>query len=587
MKKQKKKNKNKPKRRRMPIEETRRSQTVKASSKNVPTHITNRPNNVGQTTIENGDRDLLIALIIDKLKSNSFKEALKIANDILIEFPSNVEALNLSGVAAFQLGIIEEALKKLKAAAIIAPDNPAVQTNLGNVLTSTGRHKDADKVYRKAMSINPPYADAYFNFGVLMEHQERYGAALNAHRKATNINSDHTLAWQALGNLSNKMGLYKDARNAYEEALKLEPNSADTHTNLAAVLTEQGLLEEAEDKCRRAIVLDPELIEAKYNLGTVLQESGNYVDAIEIYKEVLSLDSRHAAAAMNIAYGMQQLGKLEEADEAFKKTINLDPEFAQAYTNYADLQLQRGEPETALQICDGFLDRHPGDTSVLAYKSVVLRDLGDDVGAENLISFDRFLESKWLQLPEKYKTIDEFNIALTEHVKFHPSLSYAPQSHATRQAEHSGELMEGVKGPIEDLEAQIWKAISIYENCKIIEPIHPFIVAKPEKKKLSIWGVVMKESGHQIPHIHPAAWLSGVYYPEVPEVIYQQKDTTEGFLIFGTVPEHFNNIKCAKTRSIRPRPGMLVLFPSYYYHHTNQFSADGSRTSIAFDVLPG
>ena len=39
-------------------------------------------------------------------------------------------------------------------------------------------------------------------------------------------------------------------------------------------------------------------------------------------------------------------------------------------------------------------------------------------------------------------------------------------------------------------------------------------------------------------------------------------------------------------RYIQPREGMLVLFPSYFYHATVPFEGSHARTTIAFDVAP-
>ena len=37
---------------------------------------------------------------------------------------------------------------------------------------------------------------------------------------------------------------------------------------------------------------------------------------------------------------------------------------------------------------------------------------------------------------------------------------------------------------------------------------------------------------------------------------------------------------------IRPQPGQLLLFPSYYYHRTLPFEGAGERISISFDLAP-
>jgi hypothetical protein len=38
---------------------------------------------------------------------------------------------------------------------------------------------------------------------------------------------------------------------------------------------------------------------------------------------------------------------------------------------------------------------------------------------------------------------------------------------------------------------------------------------------------------------------------------------------------------------VRPDPGKLILFPSYFYHGTIPFEDHRYRTTIAFDVVPG
>ena len=45
-------------------------------------------------------------------------------------------------------------------------------------------------------------------------------------------------------------------------------------------------------------------------------------------------------------------------------------------------------------------------------------------------------------------------------------------------------------------------------------------------------------------------------------------------------------LKDAIRRAIQPRPGHLVLFPSYMWHGTIPFQAAQNRTTIAFDAIP-
>jgi hypothetical protein len=40
-------------------------------------------------------------------------------------------------------------------------------------------------------------------------------------------------------------------------------------------------------------------------------------------------------------------------------------------------------------------------------------------------------------------------------------------------------------------------------------------------------------------------------------------------------------------RTIQPRAGQLILFPSYMLHGTVPFRSAQNRTTVAFDVAPG
>ncbi len=42
-----------------------------------------------------------------------------------------------------------------------------------------------------------------------------------------------------------------------------------------------------------------------------------------------------------------------------------------------------------------------------------------------------------------------------------------------------------------------------------------------------------------------------------------------------------------KVRLVEPRPGLLVLFPSYFLHETVPFTGEDTRISLAFDVAAG
>jgi uncharacterized protein (TIGR02466 family) len=96
---------------------------------------------------------------------------------------------------------------------------------------------------------------------------------------------------------------------------------------------------------------------------------------------------------------------------------------------------------------------------------------------------------------------------------------------------------------------------------------------------------MLGSGGHQSPHTHPLGWLSGVYYVQLPDDM-QVDEPRAGALEFGRPAAQFYFSADPKLRCIVPAEGRLVLFPSYCYHRTLDFVAEGKRISIAFDVVP-
>ncbi len=181
--------------------------------------------------------------------------------------------------------------------------------------------------------------------------------------------------------------------------------------------------------------------------------------------------------------------------------------------------------------------------------------------------------------------MDDFNRALSDHVLKHPSLIYAPKSHATRFGRHSGELLTEPRGPVAALEQAIMAAVEGYRQDAPPDPDHPWLARRPEALGLNVWGVAMDSQGHQLAHNHPSAWLSGVYYPKVPDVIGDDDPGRAGWIEFGRAPEDFHVTREPEVRLFKPEEGLMILFPSYFYHRTIPFEAEDVRISIAFDVL--
>ncbi len=532
------------------------------------------------------DVDATLGQVTALLERGHPGDARALCQSLLAEHPEEPRALNLGAIACFQTDDASTAVALLEAAIKHQPDFVDAHNNLGNVLKAQGDFIRAEAAYRHAIELAPMTFDAHFNLGIVLEAMGRPGEARDAYNKALDIQPDFLPAYLNTGNALKALGKLDEALEHYRWVLEVEPRNVDALNNMGAAFYELRQFDDAEPTYRKALEIDSEHAETLYNLGVLLQEVERFEDAVDAYQRAVTARPHYVECHVNLGYTMHQLGRLDQARAAYERAIALDPDNAQAHANLGDLFLAREEPEAALGVCNDFLAGHAGDTGMLAFKTIALREAGDWNGARELVHFEKFLHAMALTVPEGFADLVALNTALADHICAHPSLVDAPASHATRQGKHSGELLVEPKGPMAAWEVRLHEAVEEYRAALPDDPTHPFVDSMPARYRLSAWSVVLESQGHRIPHIHPSAWLSGVYYVALPPAVAASTEDTAGWIEFGQPPDHYHGKAKPELALEKPREGLLVLFPSYFYHRTVPFDTAGRRISIAFDVLP-
>ena len=101
------------------------------------------------------------------------------------------------------------------------------------------------------------------------------------------------------------------------------------------------------------------------------------------------------------------------------------------------------------------------------------------------------------------------------------------------------------------------------------------------KFKIVSWSNRLKKEGHNISHIHPSGWISGVFYLMIPSKIKGNEAGIE-FSLYGD--DYLILNKNIPKTSIQPKTGDMILFPSSLFHRTIPFSSSEERVCIAFDL---
>ena len=521
-------------------------------------------------------------------RAGRLAEAKALYNKILRDHPGSDGALHFLGLIAHAEGDHARAIQLLEAAIAQTGTIAFFHGNLGEVYRTLGRKGEAVASCRRALELTPVYPEALNTLGAVLHEAGELDEAEGHLRRAIEFKPDFAEAHANLGNVHRAKGAFEKAVKAYERALRHSPRLVEVYAALGTALRSLGKGEEAVAVYRSALEIAPKHPAIWGALGIVLQEQERFDEAIAAYRKALEIEPAFAGAWVNLGYALQASGRLEAAIDAYRRAIEANPDEPGAtHVRIGDALLERGDAKAAAAACEAYLEDHPGDAALLAWKAVVLNELGDAAAAGALVDFDRFIRPIRLDAPAAFSSLAAFNAALAGHVSGHPSLVYAPSQHATKFGKHSGQLLAEPKGPVAELEEKIVEAVEAYIVSLPADPGHPFLANPPRRFALRAWSILLEEQGHQVPHIHPSAWLSGVYYVRLPETMERPgEEGHAGWIEFGRPPEHFHCTVAPEVRLFRPEPGLMLLFPSYFYHRTVPLESAGLRISIAFDVLP-
>ncbi len=127
--------------------------------------------------------------------------------------------------------------------------------------------------------------------------------------------------------------------------------------------------------------------------------------------------------------------------------------------------------------------------------------------------------------------------------------------------------------------------IAQYQAAMRRDPSHPLFSRNTAAAKMvGCWSIRLQRGGYHVNHIHPQGWISSAYYVSVPAEV-QDESLRSGWIKFGE--PRFPMPGAAADRFVQPRPGRLVLFPSYLWHGTTPIQGDEPRLTAAFDAVPG
>ena len=409
--------------------------------------------------------------------------------------------------------------------------------------------------------------------GILNIKKDNYDNAINDFKKAIDINPKFSSAYTNLGAAYEKLNDYSRSAENLTIACNLDPNSDIIYNNLGNVLGKQKKFEEAIINIKKAIAINANNFKACFDLGNIYSDLEKFDDAIKYYKQALEINGKFSEAYFNLGESYRKLNKFKEALKSYELSKNekTDVRILECY-------LALNQKEKYVEKINVYSEIDPDNRRIAAISAYISNQFNINNGYPFCPDPLEFIYKTTLK--KHFKDLNGYINELYEEItsqnfKWEPSGKTTVKGFGT-----VGNLSDKKLPNLILLEKAINKELNSYFlNFK--KKQIKFIQNWPKNFKIVSWSNRLKKEGHNIPHIHPSGWVSGVCYLKVPKKIKNDEAGIE-FSLHGDDYKIINNN--VPKKSIQPEIGDIVLFPSSLFHRTIPFSSDEERVCIAFDL---
>jgi tetratricopeptide (TPR) repeat protein len=510
------------------------------------------------------------------------------------------------------------------------------------LLNDTGRAEEALDVSSRCANPTRPDLDLLTQQAAALSALRRHDEAIALYRRILEAARGNPVAATNLAAALEAAGAYVEAETTARAAIASGATSAEAQFVHARSLIANNRFDEAQAALREAIARRPAFAEAHRNLAQLIwMRSADATAAAELLDVALArypdddilrvikaslLDGAGDARAAHavLAERTQRPGvAVDLLLTASQAALKFDPALALAHARRAaaaapmhvlaqrllvDALLATGEPQQSAELATRLLERSPNDQHLLAVQTTAWRILGDARYAQ-YCDYAAMARGWTIDTPPGWSDLPSYLRDLATSLKNLHGLQTHPLYQSLRHGSQTTQnlmysrdpairaFFVAIDGPIRRHIAAIGRDGD--------DPLHRR--NEGGYRIQGIWSVRLRSQGYHTNHVHPEGWLSSACYIELPRSMLAAGDPvrdarestdavagapasadlgkTSGWLKFGE-PGIATRPPLAPAFLIRPQPGLLALFPSYFWHGTVPFTGDDTRLTIAFDIAP-
>jgi tetratricopeptide (TPR) repeat protein len=454
-----------------------------------------------------------------------------------------------------------------------------------SALTALGRQAEAVTTYRNVAASAPDNLAALHALAISLNATGQFSEAEHVARHALTRGYETAALYNTYARSLTSLGAHETAETALLKCLERDPRLLEAHNSLAQLVwVRTGDLKHTTaslDAALRTFANDEALWATK---AAILQGAGDPRAAYACLADRVA--GPNASPTLLVRAGLAAL----EFDPATalrlaERALRALPANTPARTLLAAAKLGTGDAQGALTDCEPLLVTAPDNQYLIALQTTAWRLLNDERYGQ-LCDYSKLVLPLQLETPPPWPDMASFLAELRVSL----NRLHDPQGHALlfQSLRHGTETTQDLSRSSDPVIRALFSAFAAPID-RYLEHIGsgPDPLRRRNRGRWRFngsWSVRLRTSGFHTNHVHPRGWISSACYIELPDSM-SPGNTQEGFLTFGELGIVTSPTLSAE-HSIRPSPGMLVLFPSYLWHGTVPFSSSQARLTVAFDAVP-
>lgn len=302
---------------------------------------------------------------VEAERHGDFAGAVSAFEQLLKQGADSAQLRNNLGIAYFQLGRYDDALKQFRHVLAGNPDFVPADLFSGLALLKLQRPKEAAVLLRKAEAAQPDNADVLIALAQAEVGSGNLSQASSLYQRVTGMQPNNADAWYGVGITNRALAEQtlklsggsararaqqhmETADAALSRAVELDPNSVGAYMILGESFRIAEQYDEAVKEYEAATQRKSDFAPAWAGLAQAYSAAGGDGDALKAANRALALDPNDAGTEVLIAATYLRLSDLPHAEEYAHRALHLEPNLSSAHIVLAKCELQQHQPEKAV-----------------------------------------------------------------------------------------------------------------------------------------------------------------------------------------------------------------------------------------------